>query len=181
MPSTLVLMSMWEMSVSQRGRKRTSRRSSSFDARVISWLEAPSTMSKAIVGRRRFATCRRSSIEGAEATGSSAKPPAASIFANSTAPLSRDCAMVCLSFERGGWSGRGRSGRGAGSGGRVAVAQHPVDDRVVAAVPAELAAPLVELLCGGRERHLLPHLVGGLGHQPHVLDEDGERGADVVV
>src|SRR5699024_1741697 len=71
---------------------------------------------------------------------------------------------------------------GGRSGGRVVtrLAQHPVDDRVVAAVPAPLAAPTVDLLCGGRQRHLLVDLRGGVGDQAHVLDEDGQRGADVV-
>src|SRR5699024_3203797 len=33
---------------------------------------------------------------------------------------------------------------------------------------------------GGRQRHLLVDLRGGVGDQSHVLDEDGQRGADVV-
>src|SRR5690625_5502334 len=54
-------------------------------------------------------------------------------------------------------------------------AQHLVDDGVVAAVPAQLAAALVDLLGGGGERHLLGDLGGGLTDQTHVLDEDGQR------
>src|SRR5690625_6920971 len=59
-------------------------------------------------------------------------------------------------------------------------AQHLVDDGVVAAVPAQLAAALVDLLGGGGERHLLGDLGGGLTDQTHVLDEDSQRRADVV-
>src|SRR5690625_3310965 len=58
--------------------------------------------------------------------------------------------------------------------------QHLLDVGVVAAYPAQLSATLVDLLGGGGERHLLGDLGGGLTDQTHVLDEDGQRRADVV-